>query len=250
MFSPHGSEEWLKFSKIRKDGTILNFSIQTLPENRFDEFMDFKIKYYVQQEAIHVASGIANNERALEDYRQVYTKLLKHPSIKIVICCLEKDNDQSEIVGFSIVKLLKIGEKQNEVVIEPKTELMRRFLEIFERLEKIFVVSDLMKQYNIDSYLDDEGLATHPDYRSYGIAQALIKIRIMLCKTYGVPMTGGWVTSRGTDIAATRQGCVKVFEISQEELGKKLGIELPDNEVTHYKYYIVSPSSEKNVCKL
>lgn len=72
----------------------------------------------------------------------------------------------------------------------------------------------------------------------------------MLCKTYGVPMTGGWVTSRGTDIAATRQGCVKVFEISQEELGKKLGIELPDNEVTHYKYYIVSPSSEKNVCKL
>lgn len=45
--------------------------------------------------------------------------------------------------------------------------------------------------------------------------------RRMICKEYGVPINGAWMTSYGTQKAATRDGWETVAEIHYEEFGKQ-----------------------------
>ena len=58
-----------------------------------------------------------------------------------------------------------------------------------------------------------------------------------MCKEYGIPINGAWMTSYGTQIAADRDGWETVFEIQCQDLGKTFGVTY-GTDLPTYKFMI------------
>ncbi|XP_030024930.2 uncharacterized protein LOC115443606 [Manduca sexta] len=214
------NKKFTTFTIKTKSHELKKFRVMQLPTHRYEEYIDCRMKYYVKYEITHQIAGIPDSEEAMQEYKEIMYKTCKDPSVSNVICCL--DNEDNEIVGISTQKLIKRGDREEE--IKPRTKPVKRFYEILRTWNNLFPIPELMKNFNLTTYCDDMGFAIHPQYSGIGLANKMAPFRREVCKLQGAPMTGAWMTSPGTKNACARDGWEVIYEISYEELGRILGI--------------------------
>ncbi|XP_028159805.1 uncharacterized protein LOC114352408 [Ostrinia furnacalis] len=174
-------------------------------------------------------TGIYKSEEALAESREFVTEMstdiAKSPH-NLVICCLDEDPEVvGEIIGASMTTVAKKDDPEEDMNFTTKT---KEVAAMFAIMDKLFSKYDVMKDLNLDSFLDDRGVVINPKYRGLGIAQMFFNVRRQICHDLGVPLTGAWMTSAGSQKAAARDGWETVFEVTYEEFGKEAGVVFED----------------------
>ncbi|XP_063825084.1 uncharacterized protein LOC135074648 [Ostrinia nubilalis] len=225
---------WRKFTVKSKDGE-LKLRIQDMPSDRLDDLNDIFLKYFVTEETSHKAAGIHKSEEALAESRELFvtemsTDIAKSPhNLIIIICCLDEDPEVvGEIIGASITTVAKKDDPEEDMNFTDKKTKTKEVAAMFAIIDILFSKYDVMKDLNLDSFLDDRGVVINPKYRGLGIAQMFFNVRRQICHNLGIPLTGAWMTSAGSQKAAARDGWETVFEIPYEEFGKEAGVVFED----------------------
>ncbi|XP_028159812.1 uncharacterized protein LOC114352414 isoform X2 [Ostrinia furnacalis] len=187
---------WRKFTVKSKDGE-LKLRIQDMPSDRLDDLNDIFLKYFVTEETSHKAAD--------EDPEVV-----------------------GEIIGASMTIVVKKDDPEEDMNFTDKKTKTKEVAALFAIIDILFSKYDVMKDLNLDSFLDDRGVVINPKYRGLGIAQMFFNVRRQICHNLGIPLTGAWMTSAGSQKAAARDGWETVFEIPYEEFGKEAGVVFED----------------------
>ncbi|XP_049699911.2 uncharacterized protein LOC110377152 [Helicoverpa armigera] len=211
---------WSRFSAIAKDGTKYKFRIQDMPDRLKEIVGGLYLEYFVKQEATFKAAGVPNSKESLAEVIEFMSVVTEDDSFHITVCCLDNDDDErTEVVGASMMALIKKGEPEPELRFQ--SPQLQKLMEVFNGLNDYF---DEAKEFGLDRYYADRGLFVCSKYRGLGIAQEFLKTRRLICKEHGIPINGAWMTSYGTQKAAERDGWETVCEFQYEEFGKKYGV--------------------------
>ncbi|CAH0579392.1 unnamed protein product [Chrysodeixis includens] len=219
---------WSRFS--RKEDNI-KLCILDAPEERIDQAIDLYIDHFLAEEPFSLASGIKNNEKAKAEYRDFkYHESKELKKLHVMICCKESEDETGlgEIVGVSF-SLMTTTESPLVVTLKPKTKELQKLMELWDGMIELF---DVLNALKVSKCFEGMGIIVHPDYRGLGIAQEFLRARRLLAKDHEVPITIGWMSSTGTQIAAQREGYETVFEFSFEEFGKKHGVSFENSPKT------------------
>ncbi|KAJ8729967.1 hypothetical protein PYW07_017005 [Mythimna separata] len=198
-----------------------------MPDYLRDNVVNLYIDHFVKVETTFKAAGVPRSVKALNEIREPILRAIEKPEFHTTICCKDDGDEQiKDIVGASLMTLQSKGYAEpEELQYNCETKEMKKLLEIFCTLTTYF---DEMKVYNLDRNFSDRGMFVLPEYRGLGIAQEFLKVRKQICKEYGVPLHGGWVTSVGTQKSAVRDGWETIVEIPFQDIGLKHGVKFED----------------------
>ncbi|CAH1645397.1 unnamed protein product [Spodoptera littoralis] len=223
-------KEWSKFSVAAKDGSVLNLRTVEILLNTsvMDNVLQCYLNYFVTEEANFIAARVLESEEAMDEMAQIVRSrsVLTDDEPHIVVCCFDNGNDDNiEVLGASIMALVR-KDNPPPKQLELKSKECQKLMEIMGNLMEIY---DEMKVFDLNLCFSDRGLVVCPEYRGLGIAQELLKVRRLMCKEYGIPVNGAWMTSYGTQKAAERDGWETVCELLYEDLEKKFHVIYPKN---------------------
>ncbi|XP_035432708.2 uncharacterized protein LOC118264337 [Spodoptera frugiperda] len=218
---------WSKFSVTKKDGSVLNLRIVDIPKDPkiIEKALDNFFNYFIKEERTFKAAGVPDSEEAMQELRMAFDYGMDPSSqqkIEFSICCLDTGDDQiHDVIGGSILiyKTKADAEKEEKHVFNAAA--LNKVSQMAEDLAEIY---DDMRAFNLDQYFICRGVFVCPEYRGLGIAQELLRIRRLICKEYGIPITGAWMTSPGTQKAAERDGWETVCELKFSDLEKKFNV--------------------------
>ncbi|CAH1645396.1 unnamed protein product [Spodoptera littoralis] len=213
---------WSKFSVTKKDGSVLNLRTVEVPLDAsvMETVLQCYLQYFVVEENTFIAAKVPESEEAMEEITEFVLNSAGEEKPQVIVCCYDNDDDENiEVLGSSIMTLVRKSDPPLE--LEFKTKEMQKLMEIVDGLAEIY---DEVKVFDLDPCFSDRGLLVCPDYRGLGIAQELLKVRRLICKEYGIPINGAWMTSYGTQKAAERDGWETVCELQYEDLEKKFNV--------------------------
>ncbi|XP_073945560.1 uncharacterized protein isoform X2 [Choristoneura fumiferana] len=245
---------WHRFEKKSKDGRVWKLRIQDLPPARLKDAIDLLANFFARDEAVHRAVGIANNPVAMEGYRKYYELHMSDPSYRMVICCSDDTPEVTKLMGLSIMSLsTDVTSLIKETLPQPEETEPR---EVPQETEKLLQIAyeylgayNPVTEFNLDIYYDDKGIVVDPEYRGLGIAENFLRVRRLMCKAHGVPMTGAWMTAFGTQKAGDRDGWETVKEIEYDYLAKKYDVAFIDVPRT-MKFMIAKVGNTSSTKKL
>ncbi|KAG6450274.1 hypothetical protein O3G_MSEX006480 [Manduca sexta] len=218
-----GPRVWSRFSAKASDGTVLKFRIEDMTEDRIEDVMTLLMTHFATEESLHRGSGVPKNPKAMAELQEIYKELWNEKPNQIVICVSDEETTtNSELLGASVMDLETREEASKEIRHDnATTEEIKKFLEIITCL---FTKYNVFDKYDLDKFYDDRGVVVLPKCRGLGIAQEFFRVRRLMCKEHNIPMTGGWMTSFGSQKAAIRDNWETVFEINYEDFGKEVGV--------------------------
>ncbi|KAH9640736.1 hypothetical protein HF086_007307 [Spodoptera exigua] len=175
---------WSKFSVTKKDGSVLNLRIVDIPKDPklLEKALDYFFNYFIKEERTFKAADT-------------------------------EDDQINDIIGAS---LLVLQTKADET--KKHTFMAKELNKVSQMAEDLAEIYDDRRAFNLDPYLLCRGVFVCPEYRGLGIAQELLRIRRLISKEYGIPITGAWMTSPGTQKAAERDGWETVCEVKFSDL--------------------------------
>lgn len=198
----------------------VEYRIQELPRDRFEDGVEFLLKHYCTTEPMLESKEAAKDPEFIEDisnyFRYIFGK-------EITIACFKKTSD--EILGISLMDVIVEGEEEDFQVsslvcdlseklifykFQPKSRLFR---EDHLVMDLVLQKSDHFKRFNVDKYLTCWALAVHSDYWGRGICTELIKAKIDMLKFLDLELTSTGYSADGSIRASEKAGFKCVFEI-------------------------------------
>ena len=194
---------WAKFKAKDRDGSLVEYRIQDLPEDRFHEAIYFMQRYHMESEVLRV-------KKIREDpisFREITEKWWDCLRQKITLVCFKEDSD--EIVGLNVLGVVTKFESS-----QPHSFKGKGWSEIVN--SKKFVNDnffDPFTHYSVDKLMFALGLIVLPEYRQRGIAFELMKARELIGKAVGIQVSSNVFTSFGAQRAAEKAGYEDNFSI-------------------------------------
>uniref|UniRef100_A0A1B0GHD5 N-acetyltransferase domain-containing protein n=1 Tax=Lutzomyia longipalpis TaxID=7200 RepID=A0A1B0GHD5_LUTLO len=210
---------WWRFSaKDPVSGQIVNYRIEDLTEDRYDEVAGLMVEHFVAGEPMSISLGTINDKESLKKMRHMYKEIMDK---KLSIVCYKENSN--EICGFNLLEILFRAEDE---IQQNQLENKRKIAVVFEILKK---KADVYNRYSVDKYVFGRGLLTLPKYRGCGIATELLKARIPFMKALGFTLTGTVFSAPGSQGAAKKAGYTEDVVMTYESFAKeKPFIEFPN----------------------
>lgn len=111
-------------AKDRNSDEIVNYYIQDLPEDRFEEAVDLMIKHFLPDETLCSAIGVFKNPKAVEEMRRFWREMAEE---KFSLVCFREGHDDIVAANFIIIRSKddpKDGLKFNSEIVTKVFELM------------------------------------------------------------------------------------------------------------------------------
>nr|XP_029732804.1 uncharacterized protein LOC115268779 [Aedes albopictus] len=202
---------WHRFQAkgLGEDGQLVWYTIQDLPEERFEDAVRHLSEHFARDEQMNQAKGLDRDECAMNEVVQLWNAMLPE---RLSVVCFREGSD--EIVGVNVLGVAFKFDKE-----EPKFK-SEIFQTIFDTIGYISQQANVYERYGVDRYLNAMGLSVDPVYRGRGIATELLRARIPLCKAMGIKLTSTCFTGPGSQGAARKVGFEENFSITYAELAK------------------------------
>lgn len=100
-----------KFQAKDKDSDkIINYYVQDMPVDRFEELVEFMVKHFLPYEAMCECKGVAKNENSVEAVRNIWRGMLQQ---KVTLVCFKEGS--SDIIGANVLIVHGKGEKNDSL---------------------------------------------------------------------------------------------------------------------------------------
>lgn len=224
---------WSEFNKTDKNGVILEFQIQDLPEHLFPKCVEFMVKHFIPDEPLFTCLGFENDSTSVKDLVNCWEEVLGDKCTLICTLNNQKSNE-TDIVGIYILYYHHKIHDYHDPRYNGKE--FRALSNIATYMEE---QSDRYERFHIDDYLDELGLCVHSKYRGLGIATELLKTRTKLGAALGLKYSFTLCTAIASQKASERAGYKNVFETDYktlEEIFPDLKLNVEDTPTVRYMY--------------
>ncbi|XP_037025059.1 uncharacterized protein LOC119066601 [Bradysia coprophila] len=203
---------WLTFEAPDDNGDLVQYRIQDLPEDRFEDAVKHMQANFLLDESLCRARNMANDEQTVIDFTNIWRETIR--DYKLSLVCFEEGSD--DIVGMNV---LYVEEKNGLSDWSGfKSEHIKDMEMTANHLLDQF---NVFEHYKVDRYLSAFGLSVMPWYRGRGIAKKLLEARKNIGRACGLTLTSNLFSSPISQRLAEKAGFEKNFELSFEELAKK-----------------------------
>ncbi|XP_055712606.1 uncharacterized protein LOC129807400 [Phlebotomus papatasi] len=200
---------WRRFkAKDVETGELVNYRVQDLPEDRYEEAVQLLVEHFLKDEPMCKAGGAAADPQSVAGFSNAWRLILQD---RISLVCFKENSD--EIVGVNVLKLCCRGTEDGipEDAGKACTDMLRA-------MDYATRSGDLYNKYNVDTFFAGFALLIVPKYRALRLAEQILRARISLGRTIGVPLTSTVFTNKFSQAAAARAGFEETFVISYEDL--------------------------------
>ncbi|XP_055712604.1 uncharacterized protein LOC129807396 [Phlebotomus papatasi] len=204
---------WWRFkAKDPESGQTVDYRIEDLTEDRYDEVVDLMINYFVPDEIMSKSLGITNDEVSMAEMRSFWEESVPY---KLTLVCYREGSN--EICGLNVLEVVEEADTLANDLSSIKGQKFRSILSVFVFLKQ---KGDVYRRYKVDKYLHGLGLLTLPKYRGCGIATELLKARFPLMKAMDLSLTCTVFSGPGSQGAARKAGFTDDVVVTYESLGK------------------------------
>ncbi|XP_011700256.1 PREDICTED: uncharacterized protein LOC105457337 [Wasmannia auropunctata] len=209
---------WKQIEKVNKDGKLTKFTIQEIPEDRYEDVVKHMCTYLIPDEPICQCLNAKDDPVFVQDMSMLWRLTL----IQGISIATFTDNLNGEKPIIASVNLLGIDFKnqKNSMIHQFKSENCRKAIETTVYLSRI-----VYDYYEIDKYLYSVGLWVNSDYRGFGLSKDMLEIRKFIGLMYGVPVTASGFTSIIMQKSAANAGFEELLTKNYSDLVDKDGHE-------------------------
>lgn len=175
---------WTRFKATDHNGSLVDYRIQDLTEDRFHEAIYFMQRHHMESEVLRVKK-IRDDPDSFREITEKWWDCLRQ---KVTLVCFKESSD--EIVGLNVLGVVTQSESN-----QPHNLKGKGWSEICN--SKKFVTDnffDPFKHYKVDTLMFALGLIVLPEYRRRGIAYELVKGREFLAKSVGIQLSSNVFT--------------------------------------------------------
>jgi len=226
-----------------EDGTAqpIKFSIQELPENRYEEAIDFMMKYFLVDEPIAKLLNFKDDLEALHDHRVIWNYCLEQGIVEAAYV-LDSNGEISELAAVNMLWVIfdETEKEMDRLMQKCKSANFKKIMEVMGNISK---QADVRKILGVDKYISAIGLTVSHKYRGQKLGLHMLKARNDIGKKYGIPASSTVFTARASQILAERAGyqteLIQNFSEILDENGKPffVGIESTDMRVMMKRLY-------------
>lgn len=188
---------------------MVNYVVQDLPEERFEEAIDHMLNIFIYDEPMCEAKKLAEDPVSVQEIRDVWRELVQH---RVALICFREGSD--EIAGINMTYVSNKDDKKDYTCNGD------RWRDVLDAVMYFSDRSNVFERYQVDQYLAAMGLSVVPKYRGRGLATEILRARIPLCKAVGLKVTSTVFTAIGSQIPAGKVGFEDNYVMSYEELVK------------------------------
>ncbi|XP_055684399.1 uncharacterized protein LOC129790736 [Lutzomyia longipalpis] len=200
---------WRRFkAKDVNTGELVNYYVQDLPEDRYEEAVQLLVQHFLHDEPMCKAGGAADEPQSIEGFSNAWRAILQD---KISLVCFKEGSD--EIVGVNVLKLCSKGVEEG--IPENAGRACTNMLRAMEYATRN---GNLYARYNVDKFFAGFALLVVPKYRALRLAEEILKARVPLGRGIGVHLTSTVFTNKFSQAAAARAGFEETYVISYEDL--------------------------------
>ncbi|XP_043273494.1 uncharacterized protein [Venturia canescens] len=179
--------------KKTSDGKTLRFSIQEVPEDRFDDVLDLMCKVFIKDEPICDSLNAIEDPVTIEDFCKLWSFPLQK-GIVVGAFLIDGDEPKPILAGVNMTF---------------RSETATKMLRLMGSLEK---EKDVRRFFNVDKILSAFGLCVDPEFRGQGLGYELLRARDEMAVAYNLQATSTVFTSTFAAKNAARAG----FEVLVE----------------------------------
>lgn len=102
---------YLRFQAKDKDSDeLVNYWVQDMPEDRFEELVEFMTKHFLPYEVMCECKGVMNNPKSVESVKDIWRDMLKQ---KVTLVCFKEGCN--DIIGANVLIVYSKGEKSSSL---------------------------------------------------------------------------------------------------------------------------------------
>ncbi|KYN03212.1 PREDICTED: uncharacterized protein LOC108773586 [Cyphomyrmex costatus] len=196
---------WQQIEKKNIDGKLVKFTIQEIPEDRYEDAVQHMCTYFLADEPSCRCLNAINDPLFIQDMSTLW-RLMVAQGISIAAFVDNPNGRKPVIAGMNALGVDVKNKKDGISGYQFKSENCKHVLEVVTGATKV-----VYEHYKIDKYLYAIGLSVDPDYRGYGLGKDILKIRNLIGSMYGVPATSTVFSSIISQKSAAGAG----FEVIQ-----------------------------------
>ncbi|XP_025994415.1 uncharacterized protein LOC105207188 isoform X2 [Solenopsis invicta] len=180
---------WKTIEKKDKDGKVMKFTIQEIPEDRYEEAVQHMCNYFLADEVTCACLNAKNDPLFVHDVSTIW-RLLLAEGISIAAYLDNPNGGKPILAGMNALGVDNKDQKDSISGYQFKSENCKITFDIIASATKV-----VYERYGVDKYLYAIGLSVDPDYRGYGLGKDILKIRDLIGPMYGIPATSTAFTS-------------------------------------------------------
>lgn len=210
---------WRTVEKIDKNGKSMKFTIQEIPEDRYEDAVQHMCDNFLADEVTCNCLNAKNDPLFVQDISTIW-RLLLAEGISIAAFIENPKGGKSILVGMNALGVDSKTQNDSISGFEFKSEKCKNTFEIIAKATKI-----VYERYGVDTYLYAIGLSIEPEFRGYGLGKDLLKIRDLVGPMYGIPATATAFTSIISQKSAAGAGFEEFLTTNFADLIDKNGKE-------------------------
>ncbi|XP_011174933.2 uncharacterized protein LOC105207197 [Solenopsis invicta] len=179
---------WQLIEKVDTNGKLMKFTIQEIPEDRYEDVIQHMCTYFLTYEPICQYLNAKDDSLFIQDISTMW-RLSLAQGISIATFLDNSTGGKPILAAINILRVDNKNQKENSSY-QFKSKKCKKTLETISNAKK-----KMYEHYKVDQCLYATGLSVHPDYRRYGLAKSMLKVRDLIGSRYGVPVTVSVCTS-------------------------------------------------------
>ncbi|XP_055310814.1 uncharacterized protein LOC129573785 [Sitodiplosis mosellana] len=192
---------------------LIEYRIQDLPLDRFDEALEHMNANYNQDEPIAQVLDGGKQTEHLEDYKLAWRPMAEQ---KVPLVCFKEGSD--EIVGINMLFVINKDDHFMEKIYGHfKSQVTK---DIFDLMMILYENFDPFQHYGVDEYLSSFGLSVSRKYRGRSIGDHFLATRKNLCNEFALKLTHTFFTSDFSNHNADKAGFETNVAIKYEDVIK------------------------------
>ncbi|XP_050432671.1 uncharacterized protein LOC126840775 [Adelges cooleyi] len=198
---------WQTVNVIEENGKARVFSIEEIPEGRYEQALELLVSCYIPDYPLW--NACKTRDPSTVEYFRKRAKLILQQGISIAVFEHLADDGQTSILAGVNLLSYSDDDHANELKqVERSGEVIRSRETFFNG---IYDKWDPKKLYKLNSFLADWGLGVKPAYRKMGLGLQMLEARGKIGREYDLPYT---FTLFGASASQRIAAKANFFEIS------------------------------------
>lgn len=221
-----------------REGPPVKFSIQEVPEDRYDDVVEHMCTYFIADEPMCKCWNGINDPEYVEFFRTLWKETLKH-GLTVGAFVEDENGGKPILAGVNVLMLCFKGDEFDREIIG-KSKKAQQLLEV---LEELLEKANIYERYGVDKYMGAIGLSVQPSYRGASLGGHILKAREDIGREYNIDVTATAFTSPISQKLAARCGfedvVAKDYDDMLTEEGNKLypGIQAKELKIMAKRLY-------------
>ncbi|KAL1457806.1 hypothetical protein WDU94_007999 [Cyamophila willieti] len=148
-------------SKSDPDKSV-RIKIQEVPEDMHEQVVEFMVNYFLPDEPLARSINMIGEEVSVQTYKQILLLVLKQ---NLSLVALSEDG---QLIGVLLFTVFSNGDAKPPQLPGVALEKMRK---LFDEIK----TEDIIAALGTDQHLQDMGICVHPEYRGWGIGEAMLR---------------------------------------------------------------------------